>query len=79
MLYYFRPGRHTFLEQQFRSLHPLVTVKTFVNLLRQKRIGQGQHAHPLVMRHIALDDGTGLILRQTFRREVQGLIETETA
>ncbi len=79
MLNYFRSGRHAFLEQQFRSLHPLVTVKTFVNLLRQERIGKSQHAHPLVMGHIALDNGTGLIFRQTFRGKVQGLIEAETS
>ena len=50
-------ARHSFLKQEFGRLDDRFCVKAGAHRTVQKRIGDRDHAHALVMRHVSANDG----------------------
>ncbi len=67
-------ARHALLQQKLRRLHDGFGVEALAHLAVLQRIGDGDQAHRLVMRHVAAHDGDLGAFRKARRRVVHRLV-----
>ncbi len=72
-------ARRAFLQQQLRGLHVDVGMEAVAHAAVEQRVGDGDDAHALVVRHVGADQYARSVFRQAARREVHGLEEAVAA
>ena len=69
-------ARCALLQQQVGGLHGHVPVETIAHSSIEQGVGDGDHRHALVVRHVRADGYEALALGDARRREVHGFVET---
>ena len=67
------------MQQGQRRLEGRVGFEARLQRVIQQQVGECEQAHRLVVRHVAVDDRTGLPARQTGRRVIDRLEHSEAA